>query len=321
MAHSDPYNDPYGRQQQQYNTSHAADNTNYGQQPYHYQEENPYGEEPRYPTYSSDPTAGDYLNSSTEKVADESYPQGNTARAQPGRSGMARPTTSFAEMGPPPRSTGILRVWRKDERGKQWSRGGGVRTSLRFCCCTITTAIIMIISVVLAVLLYIRPPSVTLNSATVDSGSVSANTDGLSLKFDLNISVANPNWFDANFKNIEATVSYPGNNTNNFGGGSMSNVNFKGYTDSTFVFPFTLNYTLANDPDRTVLNDLISKCGILGTTTEDITVDYDLNLNLKILGLTVNPTISNSASFECPITESDIESIVGSSGLSRLTGS
>ncbi|WVQ74987.1 hypothetical protein IAR50_004595 [Cryptococcus sp. DSM 104548] len=311
MSHSDPYNDPYARHQQQYNANYAGDNTNYEQRPYRYQEENPYGEEPRYPTYSSDPTAGEYLNSSTEKVADQAYPQ-NTARAQPGRAGMARPTTSFAELGPPPRSTGILRVWRKDERGKQWSRGGGVRTSLRFCCCTITTAIIMIISVVLA---YIRPPSVTLNSATVESGSVSANTDGLSLKFDLNISVANPNWFDANFKKIEATVSYPGNNTNNFGGGTMNNVNFKGYTDSTFV------YTLANDPDKTILNDLISKCGILGTTTEDITVDYDLNLNLKILGLTVNPTISNSASFECPITESDIEDIIGSSGLSSLTGS
>lgn len=27
--------------------------------------------------------------------------------------------------GPPPRSTGILRMWRKDERGKQWTRVSG----------------------------------------------------------------------------------------------------------------------------------------------------------------------------------------------------
>ena len=46
----------------------------------------------------------------------------NTQRERPGRSGLAAP-------GPPPRSTGILRMWRKDERGRQWTRvGRGSRT-------------------------------------------------------------------------------------------------------------------------------------------------------------------------------------------------
>lgn len=43
-------------------------------------------------------------------------------RERPGRMGLGQPTSSFAAMGPPPRSTGILRMWRKDERGKQWTR-------------------------------------------------------------------------------------------------------------------------------------------------------------------------------------------------------
>jgi len=47
---------------------------------------------------------------------------GGTERERPGRAGLHQPTSSFAAMGPPPRSTGILRMWRKDERGKQWFR-------------------------------------------------------------------------------------------------------------------------------------------------------------------------------------------------------
>jgi hypothetical protein len=46
---------------------------------------------------------------------------GGTERIVPGRAGLTHPS-SFAAVGPPPRSTGILRMWRKDERGKQWFR-------------------------------------------------------------------------------------------------------------------------------------------------------------------------------------------------------
>jgi hypothetical protein len=55
-----------------------------------------------------------------------------------------------------------------------------------------------------------------------------------------NPSVANPNWFNVDFKEVSATVRYPGNNTNSFGGGTLYNLDFQGYTDSTFDFPLTL---------------------------------------------------------------------------------
>ncbi|WVN86818.1 uncharacterized protein L203_101991 [Cryptococcus depauperatus CBS 7841] len=299
--YGDSYNDPYSRQQQHVDRGYV-DNPAQQDQAYGYLD-NPYGEAPRYPTYPSDPSAGDYLNaSSTEKIAEESQLEHqDTQRAQPGRSGLAKPpTTSFAEMGPPPRSTGILRVWRKDERGKQWSRGGGVRMSLRFCCCCFTIAIIMIISIILAIVLYVRPPSVALNSVSLGSNPVSLALNGFTVSFDLSISVSNPNWFDANFKEITAKARYPGNNANSFGGGTLYGLNFKGYT-------------LAKDPNKVILNDLMSKCGITGGSVRDITVDYDLHLKLKFLGLIISPTVSNSASFKCPITEKDIESIIGSS--------
>nr|XP_018260305.1 uncharacterized protein I303_07223 [Kwoniella dejecticola CBS 10117]OBR82463.1 hypothetical protein I303_07223 [Kwoniella dejecticola CBS 10117] len=324
MSHQygSPYADPYNNRQSGY-YNNDYDTQQPPPQAYGYSNDsNPYGEEPRYPSYPADPSAGDYQpHSSTEKVTDEGQYE-NTQRAQPGRSGLRQPPRSIAEMGPPPRSTGILRMWRKDERGKQWSRGGGVRMSLRLCCCCFTIAIILVVSIILSIILYVRPPSFALNSVNIGSSPVSLTTNGLTVSFDLSISVANPNWFNADFKEITATAKYPGNNTNSFGGGTLYNLNFVGYTQSTFDFPFTLNYTLSKDPNQVILKDLISKCGISGGSVKDITVDYDLYLKLKILGITVSPTISNSASFECPITASDIESIIGNDGsLSGLLGS
>lgn len=52
-------------------------------------------------------------------------------------------------------------------------------------------------------------------------------------------SVANPNWFNIDFPQITANVRYPGS-PSQFGGGTLNNVNFVGYTESTFQFPLIL---------------------------------------------------------------------------------
>jgi hypothetical protein len=44
-----------------------------------------------------------------------------------------------------------------------------------------------------------------------------------------------------------------------------------------------------------------------GGPSQDITIDYDLYLNLKVLGITVHPTISNSATFPCPISATELK--------------
>lgn len=170
MSRYNQYSNPYD--QEQYNDPayytqlpsphHPADNPSetYSDGP------NPYNEDPRHSVYPSvAPSGGFQEYSSTEKIVEGGGYGRNTERAQPGRSGLRKSTRSFAEAGPPPRSTGILRMWRKDERGKQWFRvscssrtgltfqGGGFKSCLRiFCCCT-TISLIMAISIVLAILL------------------------------------------------------------------------------------------------------------------------------------------------------------------------
>lgn len=60
------------------------------------------------------------------------------------------------------------------------------------------------------------------------------------------------------------------------GGGEEDSVNFKSHTQTTFNFPLTLTYVLADDTGSTVLTDLLNKCGITSSTKSDITVDYKI---------------------------------------------
>ncbi|TXT08624.1 hypothetical protein VHUM_02752 [Vanrija humicola] len=227
--------------------------------------------------------------------------------------GLGQPTSSFAAMGPPPRSTGILRMWRKDERGKQWTRGGGVRSTGRLIFCCIVVAILIIVSIVLAVLLYIRPPSVVVQNFDVDTQSLTVKQGQFSANISLQVQVNNPNWFNADFKEINVDIRYPNVPSGQFGYGAVSNANFKGYSLSTFNFPLTINYTLANDPNQAIINDLNAKCG---TTQGKINIDYTIRLWLKILGVSVKPNIGSTQTITCPLTGSDIQQVLNKAGIS-----
>ena len=68
------------------------------------------------------------------------------------------------------------------------------------------------------------------------------------------------------------------------GGGEEDNISFKSKTQTTFNFPFTLTYVLADDTNYTVLQDLLTKCGITGGTKSDITVDYKIIVSVSCRG-------------------------------------
>ena len=179
-----------------------------------------------------------------------------------------------------------------------------------------------------AQLQYVRPPSLKLNSINLGNYGVSSDATAFTVTISLGISVANPNWFNVDFSEINADVTYPGTSAQ-FGEGTLYNVNFAGHTSSTFDFPLDLKYSTSIDPNRIILTDLISEwffrrlCGHVnwqskvdlkadvekdncGTSRSQVTVDYALHLKLKILSFVIPFTVNSAASFECPISAADI---------------
>jgi hypothetical protein len=65
--------------------------------------------------------------------------------------------------------------------------------------------------------------------------------------------------------------------------------------------------------------DIAQKCGILGGTKTDLTVNYKVTVTINIIGINISPTVSESATFPCPFSSSDIPSEIGSI-IGGLTG-
>ncbi|EIN07222.1 hypothetical protein PUNSTDRAFT_53598 [Punctularia strigosozonata HHB-11173 SS5] len=215
------------------------------------------------------------------------------------------------------RSAATIRTWRYEhQESNMWTAGSRGRCFGRFLCCSLMTFVFLLVSIVLALALWVRPPSVTIGQlSTITNGSaIQLSSDGLTVNLNVNISVDNPNFFSVAFKKINVDLHYPINNTD-VGGGSKKNIDFEAHSNKTFDFPISLEYTLADDPNSAILADLATKCGFIGGSKSDITVDYDITLGLRILFITVSPQISNSFSFACPLDESDLSGLLKDAGI------
>jgi len=209
-----------------------------------------------------------------------------------------------------------VKQYRYDYRGNLWSKGGRGPCCGRFCCCVLMSSVLLVVSIVLTIALWIRPPNVIVGNISLAANPLKINAAEKQLTIDLsvNISVSNPNSLGIAFQKIEADIFYPINNTR-VGGGKLQNIVFKPNQQTNVTFPFAIDYNVNEDPNYKILTDLAMKCGVNGGTQSPITVTYKVTLGLVFAIL---PVISNSVTFPCPASAGQIEGFLESLGISNL---
>ncbi|KAG2200544.1 hypothetical protein INT47_012330 [Mucor saturninus] len=204
------------------------------------------------------------------------------------------------------------------EKKRKKKRMEGRNCCVRCMCCAcipvwatcilwfIIIAIIIVIIVIAAIAGTFVMPTFEMagitNSPTAGS-QITFSGDGLNINFGLIIKVNNPNLLSIDLTNIKATAFYPNPNggSSEIGGGFLAEKFVPTYSDLNFTFPFAIEYNPNIDTDQSVLSDLAEKCGLTGGPKSDITIDYTIHLSAKVLVIKVNPTISSSATFPCPL--------------------
>jgi len=214
----------------------------------------------------------------------------------------------------PEKSAADIKKWRHDHHGGLWMRGSRGRCIGRFCCCTIMVTLLLIVSIVLALVMWVRPPDIQFTGVqTAANGSTFEQTTSNEFQINLGfgINVTNPNYFSATFTTIKAEIFYPINNTN-VGGGQENDITFHAHSNHDFVFPFSFIYSKAADPTGAIIQDIATKCGIVSASTkQDISVQYTITLHLKVLVASVGPSFSGTANFACPVDASDLAPFLG----------
>ncbi|KAJ3522914.1 hypothetical protein NM688_g8804 [Phlebia brevispora] len=216
-----------------------------------------------------------------------------------------------------------MKRWRHEHQGNLWTRGSGLFVCCRLFGCLFFTFVFLFISIVLSLLLWIEPPNVEIGEVAPVAQNGSAvqlqqNPLGVTINLGVPVSVNNPNYFSVKFNSIVADIFYPINNTR-IGGGSLYNLEIQDHKQTNFTLPFSLNYTETIDPNFQIISDIANHCGFTGSAASNINVNYEIHLDFKVLFVPIKPTIKNTASFSCPISESDIADILKAAGI-NLSG-
>ncbi|KAG2111707.1 uncharacterized protein F5147DRAFT_686391 [Suillus discolor] len=291
------YRDPYSEQQQGSHNQQYGDASYDTRQPHQAYDQGGYdphttGEYRDDPNGSPQVAATSYAPAAQEMM--NPYEQPNYAKKNGGQSQD-------------------FKTWRGENTAGLWTRGSRVSCIGRFCCCTMMIAVFLIVSILLALLMWVRPPdaivgnvgpSTTQNAVQLNSGSIIVNLG-------VNLTVDNPNYFGVSFKSINVDAYYPINNTL-VGTGQETDITFNSNSQTNFTFPFSLEFSTNMTSSTQILTDLATKCGVGGGAVQDITIDLDITVGLRVLFFVVYPVVSIPASFACPISASDISSLIPS---------
>jgi LEA14-like dessication related protein len=293
MAYN-PYAEQHGRYDQQYSDAPGFNSYNNAQPHQAY-------DQGGYDSYGTGgANYGQPTNPEESAFAPGHYKSESTTHYDQGA--FARATT-----GNRPRD---LSRWRHEHHGGLWTKGSRGSCIGRFCCCTLMIIVFFIVGILLPLALWTRPPNIIVGNvqATSNGSEIQTLSNGVQINLELPIYVSNPNYFSVSFSSIKADIYYPINNTL-IGTGQENDITFYSHSNTNFTFPFSIEYTTTMSSSAQIIADLETKCGIGGGPVSDITVNYDITLALRVLFFTVSPTISNSASFQCPLTASDIPSL------------
>ncbi|KAH8554238.1 hypothetical protein BGW37DRAFT_483950 [Umbelopsis sp. PMI_123] len=188
---------------------------------------------------------------------------------------------------------------------------------LRWCSCGLLI-IFLAFGITIGVLAALfKQPQVNFNGITLSNSTqaVQMNGTGFNINFNLNIGVVNPNIESATFTSVKAVVYYPTAPTVPVGSGEKDNVHIGSQSITNITFPFQIEYDPEQATSQAMMLDIFQKCGILGGTKSDLTVNYKVTVSVNVIGINISPTLSESATFPCPFSSSDLPS-----GLTSIIG-
>ncbi|KAG0225061.1 hypothetical protein BGW42_004692 [Actinomortierella wolfii] len=205
-----------------------------------------------------------------------------------------------AERGQSP--DGITPIKYRKEKSKYLPCFPCIRSTCgRVTCCCCLLLLLIIIALAIVIVTVFKLPKVEFMGMSGDP-QFTFNQGGntFTATMEANIRVENPNPIGFNFEKITAKAYYP-NYAPQIGGGEVDNVKFPAKSTTNLAFPLNATYSATQDVGYTVVSDIANRCGLTSAQRQKLQINYDLTLTLKIIGISISPTIKNQhVDFNCP---------------------
>ncbi|CAO1625421.1 unnamed protein product [Sympodiomycopsis kandeliae] len=233
-------------------------------------------------------------------------------------------------------------IWTPEDRHVFFKRSVPAR-ACRSIFCIVIWAIIIIVSVVLLVVTFAKPPNVAVMSISVpDANDFSVAGTSFKANGSVNFAISNPNSFSATIQHLQAHL-YDANigKSVSVGNGSLINQKIKAHDNTTIVFPFDVALDLASDATQ-LISDVAQQCGLSDLlssissktrreeleqrASNQLKVLLEIDAKISILSVGISIPISQNISIDCPTAA--LQKVIGSlsggsgaaSGIAGLLG-
>ncbi|KAF9429117.1 hypothetical protein BGZ76_001791 [Entomortierella beljakovae] len=293
-----PSNDNMTHMTQQYSTSNSANGQNYS------------------PNYS--PKYNDKYD-----ISENDHQQNNTNNSNSNSQQSVRYYNGFEDEPPVngrsyqaansvhsnnSRSTEVMLIKPEKKKSKYLPWFPCIRSTCgRVTACFCIIILIAIIVIVILIFTVFKIPTVEYKGPGSDP-EFSFNTGNVTMGMNMiaDIEVNNPNPIGFTLDTIDVTVYIP-NYAPSIGGGVLHKAAFPSKGVTLLHFPLNITYDRSQDPGFTVVQTLLTQCGLTGSTDGNIDIKYDAKATLKIIGISISHTIKNqSIKVACPVNISDI---------------
>lgn len=305
----DPYShDPYSADSQQ----HYAPYSGTHQDQDHYRDD--LGD-----SHDSNPSRGLHRDAEDDYI--DRYDDPTRAGAGGTDANMASEKAGYGSPYAAKRASGNS-IWTKEDKQAFSSRSCPAKLC-RIVFGVLILAIIFIVSIILLIIMFLRPPNVAISGLGVPNQSAVTYQNGaFAFNVSVDISVSNPNSISANIKKLTANAYDSADTSVVLGHGTVTNQKIQPNANTTVVFPFQIKYDQSQDSDLSIIRNIASDCGINlfggSSGSGDLSFLFKIDVDIEALSISVPVNINRNISFPCPLSGSSLQGIL--SGISSTFG-
>ncbi|WFD41424.1 hypothetical protein MPSI1_000051 [Malassezia psittaci] len=205
-------------------------------------------------------------------------------------------------------------IWSYDDR-RAFQRQPWWLKLLRILAFILLFGLIVALSVVMLIVLFIRPPNIGLQGLNLPNSTsqIQIQDESFTVNASLVAVVSNPNYISASVNNLTA-IAYDSNaRVTSIGNCSVPHRTIQARANTTVTVPCELNYNLQQDKNLTIIRDLVRRCGLIQSSSkQSLQILLNTHLTIQVLAFHIPITVSPTVSVDCPITKQEVKELLGS---------
>ncbi|WFD31100.1 hypothetical protein MSPP1_002133 [Malassezia sp. CBS 17886] len=204
-------------------------------------------------------------------------------------------------------------IWFREDR-RAFQDQSLIFKILRIVAFILIIGIIVALTVIILIFMFLRPPNVGLNQPQLPNSTSAIQIQQNTFSFDVNLSavIANPNYVTAHIKDFNATALDTYAKATSLGNCTLDDVALVARRNTTVNLPCVVSYNANNDPNLTILKDIVDRCGLVNSKSrQPLKVLIEAHFAVQLLAFHVPISVSPTVSFDCPLSKKQIEDLVG----------